>query len=61
MTEKLCGICHEKTHKEFCWHCQERENRMNRAVAKKMLAMQHKRNQKKKFEVKESLKWLRQK
>lgn len=45
--ERYCGVCHEKTYKEFCWRCQERSNRTNRAIAKKMLAKQVIAHQKK--------------
>lgn len=34
-----CGICHEKTNKEFCWRCQEHSNRMGRSIAKKLQAV----------------------
>lgn len=38
-----CGICEELTHKEFCWRCTERGNRLDRAIRKKLQAKRTKR------------------
>ncbi|WP_197229910.1 hypothetical protein [Lysinibacillus sphaericus] len=32
-----CGICERKnTYKQFCWACEQREQRMQRAIHKKL-------------------------
>ncbi|WP_168171839.1 hypothetical protein [Viridibacillus sp. FSL H7-0596] len=36
-----CGICEEKnTYKEFCWKCEQRSERFNRVLQKKLTAKQ---------------------
>lgn len=34
-----CGICERKnTYKQFCWECEQREQRIHRAIQQKLTA-----------------------
>jgi len=34
-----CGLCHEKTNKEYCWRCEQRIERTRRLIASKLIVI----------------------